>query len=1358
MAMDAYNAKQNSATSNESTVEVEDSNSAAAVVNNGSRKDLKSAAKFKAKAAKARAEAAILFKKSRGQFNSGINANLIQFAAKHVEALIYESAGSLVLAKKKLKKIFKDSKIVLTDAEFSKLFDLAVLSDEVKQARAEVLKTKLIEKIKEQGKKQTPNTKDPFAKLAQSLLAQARKQGGLNNNGTPVRTQKEAVEVILQQLEDNKFQLNTIKDAINDVTLLSTVTSQERAQLKVELENLMSKITGTAIGKTEMRRAMRADAKKQGKTIARIIREGETKNGIFKEDLITRLIVEAGLTGQQAADVQAELEKSFDAIVDADEFSNAIKASFKDNADLDEQGMKDRIAGLEKKLKDLSDELADARKASNAGKGRSLDQIKGDIERTKKEKKIVNKKLKEVGKAASDFLSKPRFKQSEKNLIAAAKSGQLNDQHIQALFEEAFGIMSLTPEDIREIETLAAQYGTSLTNASKERNAEQISKFFERKRILDPSWAEMVGAFSYTNMLSGITTPQTAFLATAGIAAVSQGFETIIFDIIPALAKLDRGALRAVINAFGDAFKYSITVGVPEAAKVMWTGKSTANILDTDGEVTFAQRSKVEAAYFRFLKKKYKGLGWKLAASIAKAVSLITFGVPLVMGVRFLYAVDPLITPGLTRFISRREALTAAKRFDGKNGKKLRGTELLGHINGLIGSTEATNDFIAQEKAELDAVYQAQLDQVKGSSPATFLRRNSIRTRRASAKRLAEYTIRKQFTNGEIGQAASDYVREVALMNETEGLVGALTNPINAWINTKTGSQDSQLAAALVMLLKVGTVPFLRLTGNAVNMTWRLTPFSLIANYREVLDDNNNPTGQYKMKFGRPKNKVILNSSKSQDSRPLTINEQKSRVLWAVAPTMIALGIASLLFETGDCDDEKGKTCIKLKKDSNFVITGAGEGYGKDLSAGERPNTLYRRLDDGTLESVFEFKDIPVLRTMFGFAGELSDQVRRNANSSADNLEFSFTNMSYYMGKSIMKSAGDSGVLNSIESLVTTVQAVAGLMSADANYRAEGKAVRDMNRLVTNTLGTMLPMNANLYKKTSELARKTYGYGKAEANVDFLTDNKFADAFIGQYAKGILSPLLSQERLDAFGRPDFSKVNLKMIPDFLERKMFKKVSEALEKRMKEKPYKIINKFESYDDFKPTFLSAEVTKSSFQTTDGDEFERVISMAPKALLDKYEREADNLKYQILDDNYDDLDELNESQLTSTLNSIQKAVKNSIKAKLVNEMLEKAGVDIDYDITLDKSEVDLAKFQDQLNKSGYVWDRYSYGPKYNGTKMIDQMILKGIRLEEDGTITTGVNYKARENRKFQKAINKNPYLYDEEALEEYLPDFNS
>ena len=106
----------------------------------------------------------------------------------------------------------------------------------------------------------------------------------------------------------------------------------------------------------------------------------------------------------------------------------------------------------------------------------------------------------------------------------------------------------------------------------------------------------------------------------------------------------------------------------------------------------------------------------------------------------------------------------------------------------------------------------------------------------------------------------------------------------------------------------------------------------------------------------------------------------------------------------------------------------------------------------------------------------------------------------------------------------------------------------------------------------------------------------------------------------------------------------------------------------------------------------------------------------------------------------------------------MLEKAGVDIDYDITLDKSEVDLAKFQDQLNKSGYVWDRYSYGPKYNGTKMIDQMILKGIRLEEDGTITTGVNYKARENRKFQKAINKNPYLYDEEALEEYLPDFNS
>ena len=561
------------------------------------------------------------------------------------------------------------------------------------------------------------------------------------------------------------------------------------------------------------------------------------------------------------------------------------------------------------------------------------------------------------------------------------------------------------------------------------------------------------------------------------------------------------------------------------------------------------------------------------------------------------------------------------------------------------------------------------------------------------------------------------------------------------------------------MILKVATIPFLRLTGNAINMTWRLTPLSLVANYREAFDGNNNPTGQYNMRFGRPKHKVILNSTKKSESRPLTVGEQKRRALWAVAPATIAMALGFLLFETGDCSDEEGKTCIKLKEGGKFVVTGAGEGYGKDLSAGERPNTLYRRLEDGTLETVFEFKDIPVLRTMFGFVGELSDQIRRNANDGADNLEFNATNMLYHLGKSFIKGAGDSGILNSAESIIATVQAVAGLMSADANYRAEGKAVRDMNKLVTNTLSTMLPMNANLYKKSVELGRKFHGLGNAEADVDFLTDNKFADAFIGHYAKGLLSPLLSQERLDAFGRPDFSKVNLKMVPDFIERKLFYKASKILEERMKENPYKIINKFESYDDFKPTFLSAEVTKSSFQTTDGDEFERVISMAPKALLDKYEREADNLKYEILNDNYDELDELNETQLSQTLQSIQAAVKNSIKAKLVNEMLEKAGIDTSYDITLDSAEMSLPTYgYQQLNKSSYIWDEYSYGPKYNGTKMIDQMILLGVRLEEDGSITTGVNYKARENKKFQKAIKKNPYLYDEEALKDFLPDFNS
>jgi hypothetical protein len=126
---------------------------------------------------------------------------------------------------------------------------------------------------------------------------------------------------------------------------------------------------------------------------------------------------------------------------------------------------------------------------------------------------------------------------------------------------------------------------------------------------------------------------------------------------------------------------------------------------------------------------------------------------------------------------------------------------------------------------------------------------------------------------------------------------------------------------------------------------------------------------------------------------------------------------------------------------------------------------------------------------------------------------------------------------------------------------------------------------------------------------------------------------------------------------------------------------------------------------------------------------------------------------------LQSIQAAVKNSIKAKLVNEMLEKAGIDTSYDITLDSAEMKLPRYgYQQLNKSSYIWDEYSYGPKYNGTKMIDQMILLGVRLEEDGSITTGVNYKARENKKFQKAIKQNPYLYDEEAIKDFLPDFNS
>jgi len=203
--------------------------------------------------------------------------------------------------------------------------------------------------------------------------------------------------------------------------------------------------------------------------------------------------------------------------------------------------------------------------------------------------------------------------------------------------------------------------------------------------------------------------------------------------------------------------------------------------------------------------------------------------------------------------------------------------------------------------------------------------------------------------------------------------------------------------------------------------------------------------------------------------------------------------------------------------------------------------------------------------------------------------------------------------------------------------------------------------------------------------------------------------------------------------------------------MEENPYKIINKFESYDDFKPTFLSAEVTKSSFQTTDGDEFERVISLAPKAILDKYEREADNLKYEILNDNYDELDELNEVQLTQTLNSIQAAVKQSIKAKLVHELLEKAGVDDRKIISLRNAETSLPTYgYQQLKKSNYIWKESAYGPKYNGTKMIDQMILAGLRLEEDGSITTNVRYKARDNKKFQKAIKQNRRLYDEDNLE--------
>ena len=1351
MAMDAYNAKQSAAPSNEASVEVAENNSAAKVVSS-SRADLKSAAKFKAKAAKARAEAAILFKKSVG-LSSGINANLIMFASKHVQALVYESAGSLVLAKKKLKKIFKDSKIALSDSEFNTLFDLAVLSDEVKNARAEVLKTKLVEKLREQGKKQTPNSKDPFTKLAQSLLAQARKQGGLNNNGAPVRTQKEAVEVILQQLEDNKFQLNTIKDAINDVALLTTATNKERAELTVQLENLMSKITGAEIGKSQIRREMRADAKEQGKTIARIIKDGELKNGTFKQDLITRLITEAGLTGQQALDVEAELEKSFEAIIGEEKFKKALEASFENNADLDKAAMEARLAESENKIKELEKELADAKKASNFGKGRSIGQVEADIKRRKKENKTIAKKLKKVKGRLKDFLAKPRFQQSEKNLIAAAKSGQLNDQHIQSLFEEAFGLMSLTPSDIKDIEVLAAKYGTALTNASREKTAEKIADFFEKKRILDPTWAEMVGSFSYTNMLSGITTPQTALLATAGIAMVQESIGSIVFDIIPALVKLDAAALRSVYSAMADGIKYTWTVGIPEAAKVIRTGKSTAQILDSDGQVAYSMRSKVEAKYIRYMKSKHSGIGNNIGALIGKALATLAFGIPLMAGVRVLYAVDPLVTPGLVRFSTRREALASAKRYEGTDGKRLKGAEMLAHIDSLVGSTEATNDFIAQEQADIDAVAKAELATVKGSSLTAMNKRRVIRSRAKNDKRLAEYTIQKQFTEGTLIQAATDYVKEVALMNEVEGFIGSMLNPLNAWINRKTGSPQGRLGAVGIMIAKIAAVPFLRLSGNALNMSWRLTPLSLLGNYREVLDSNGEPTGEYKMKYGlrMPKHKVILNSTKKSESRPLTAGEQQRKVLFAVLPTMITAGLAMLMFTKGDCEDEPDKTCLKLREDSNFVITGSGEGYGKDLAAGEVPNTIYRRKEDGTLESMFEFKDIPVLRNMFGFVGELSDQIRRNVNDSSDNVKFSAENIIYYMGKSWLKGAGDSGILNSAENIASTLEAAMGLMTADANYRAEGQAIRDLNRIATNTVSTMLPMNANLYKKSVDLGRKFFGLGSAEADVSFLTDNKFADAFTGQYAKGILSPLLSQERLDAFGRPDFSKTNLKFIPDVVERKIFYKASKELEKRMEENPYKIINKFESYDDFKPTFLSAEVTKSSFQTTDGDEFERVISLAPKAILDKYEREADNLKYEILNDNYDELDELNEVQLTQTLNSIQAAVKQSIKAKLVNELLEKAGVEDSKIISLRNAETKLPTYgYQQLKKSNYIWKESAYGPKYNGTKMIDQMILAGIRLEEDGTITNNVRYKARDNKKFQKAIKQNRRLYDEDNLE--------
>ena len=388
--------------------------------------------------------------------------------------------------------------------------------------------------------------------------------------------------------------------------------------------------------------------------------------------------------------------------------------------------------------------------------------------------------------------------------------------------------------------------------------------------------------------------------------------------------------------------------------------------------------------------------------------------------------------------------------------------------------------------------------------------------------------------------------------------------------------------------LKLGLFPFMRVSFNWINMGLQYTPAGFI--------------------MASSLNKTVWTKQGVQPVSKLSKEEYMAR---AVIGTSVFLGIANSIF---DWDEEEG---IKgLKKDSWIEVTGDLTGdYTKEAQTGKKPYSF--RLKNpftGEYTGWFKYIDNPL-----GFAlaplGLMSDELTFDEfkDKQKPGYEKKQRHLGYLLGQgvfSVFRFSLDQSFNQSVNQFSSILNSSD---SENLGKKIEKFISRPVGGLISPRIYTQTYQYWKAYKELPEKETDKW-YETALKNVPF------ADAVI------------KDDKYDIFGYPISRNFEVPLIPDMV----LQTIKENLDYREGLKEWKLIQKY------------PEVTVSRFTAPDTYRSKKV----DEEKQNDYVMKAGLEFRELINDNYDRLDDMEPIELQEKLNQYRLRAMGKAKREVYNE----------------------------------------------------------------------------------------------------------